>query len=243
MDEKKNKKIFKSLGELAETFETTMYKQQEEWEAKPEEEKARILEERRLQEEAEKREALIRSYQSKGIPPRFYDASWKNWIQDTEEKQKSFATVKQAWKTNLFLCGKSGTGKTHLAMCLAKDGAIYRRLPDIFREVRSSFDNLKTEQEFLNHYGSVKLLVIDEIGRQKYSPFEQNLFFEIIDKRWNNILPTTLVTNLNEKEFSQEYGTAIVDRLRPVIVRFNWDSRRESLNLPPREENQDDIDF
>jgi DNA replication protein DnaC len=170
---------------------------------------------------------------------------WENWIQDTEEKQKAFTTVKQAWKTNLFLCGKSGTGKTHLAMCLAKDGAIYRRLPDIFREARPSFDNLITEQEFLNHYGSVKLLVIDEIGRQKYSPFEINLFFEIIDKRWNNILPTTLVTNLTEKEFSQEYGTAIVDRLRPTIVRFNWESRREKLNIPPppEKENQDDIDF
>jgi DNA replication protein DnaC len=239
MDEKSNKSLQKFLASI----EEQRCRAEEEWEAKPEEEKARILEEQRRKEDAEKQEALIRSYQNKGIPPRFYDVTWENWIQDTEEKQKAFTAVKQAWKTNLFLCGKSGTGKTHLAMCLAKDGAIYRRLPDIFREVRSSFDNLVTEQEFLNHYGSVKLLVIDEIGRQKYSPFEQNLFFEIIDKRWNNILPTTLITNLNEKEFSQEYGTAIVDRLRPIIVRFNWESRRESLNLPPKEENQNDIDF
>lgn len=228
MDEKSNR----SLQDLLASFEEQQRRAEEEWEAKPEEEKARIREERRLHEEAEKREALIRSYQSKGIPPRFYDVTWENWIQDTDDKRKAFITVKQAWKTNLFLCGKSGTGKTHLAMCLAKDGAVYRRLPDIFREVRSSFDDLRTEQEFLNYYGSIKLLVVDEIGRQKYSPFEQNLFFEIIDKRWNNILPTTLVTNLNEKEFSQEYGTAIVDRLRPTIVRFNWDSRRESLNIP-----------
>jgi DNA replication protein DnaC len=220
--------------------------EEERWNALPEEEKRRITGERRSQEEAEKREALIRSYKNKGIPPRFYDVTWENWIQDTEEKRKAFTTAKQAWKTNLFLCGKSGTGKTHLAMCLAKDGASYRRLPDIFREVRSSFEDLKTEQEFINYYGTVKLLVIDEIGRQKYSPFEQNLFFEIIDKRWNNILPTTLVTNLNEKEFSQEYGTAIVDRLRPVIIRFNWESLRAELNLPEKnepEKEEDDIDF
>jgi DNA replication protein DnaC len=242
MDEKSNR----SLQALIANAEEQKRKAEEEWETKTEEEKARILEEQRLQEEAEKREALIRSYQNKGMPPRFYDVTWENWIQDTEEKQKTFATVKKAWETNLFLCGKSGTGKTHLAMCLAKDGAVYRRLPDIFREVRSSFDNLKTEQEFLNHYGSVKLLVIDEIGRQKYSPFEINLFFEIIDKRWNNILPTTLVTNLNEKEFSQEYGTAVIDRLRPTIVRFNWESQRESLNIPEKiepEKQEDDIDF
>jgi DNA replication protein DnaC len=238
MDEKSNG----SLQELLASIEEWRRVAEEEWEAKPEKEKARILEERRRKEEAEKREALIRSYQSEGVPPRFYDATWENWIQDTEEKRKALATVKQAWKTNLFLCGKSGTGKTHLAMCLAKDGAVYRRLPDIFREARSSFDNLKTERDFLNRYGSVKLLVIDEIGRQKHSPFERNLFFEIIDKRWNNILPTTLITNLNEKEFSQEYGTAIVDRLRPAIVRFSWESRRESLNIPPPPKGED-IDF
>jgi hypothetical protein len=45
-----------------------------------------------------------------------------------------------------------------------------------------------------------------------------------------------LITNLNEKEFSNEYGTAIVDRLRPIIVRFDWGSHREELNLPPRAE-------
>jgi DNA replication protein DnaC len=237
MDEKSNG----SLQELLASLEEKRRMSEEEWAAKPEEEKARILEERRLQEEMVKREALIRSYEKKGIPPRFYDVTWENWIQDTDEKRKVFTTVKKAWETNLFLCGKSGTGKTHLAMCLAKDGAVYRRLPDIFREVRLAFNNLMTEQELLNYYGSVRLLIIDEIGRQKYSPFEMNLFFEIIDKRWNNILPTSLVTNLNEKEFSQEYGTAIVDRLRPTIIRFNWESRRESLNITEKQE--DDIDF
>jgi hypothetical protein len=56
------------------------------------------------------------------------------------------------------------------------------------------------------------------------------------------VLPTTLITNLNKKEFFSEYGTAILDRLRPVIVEFTWESRRESLNIP-ESQNEDDIDF
>jgi DNA replication protein DnaC len=86
------------------------------------------------------------------------------------------------------------------------------------------------------------LLIIDEVGRQGFTLFEKTLFWDIIDTRWNNLLPTTLLTNLDRKEFTAEYGTAIVDRLRPTIVRFNWESRRESLNTPSPQ-NDDDIDF
>jgi DNA replication protein DnaC len=230
----------RTFKDLIAEFEKHTREKQKEWEALPEEEKKRIFDEQRRQEETEKREALIASYHSKGIPPRFYDVSWDKWISDTDDKLKTFHTVKdRAWKTNLFLCGKSGTGKTHLAMCLTKDGATYKRLPDIFREVRLNFDG---EQEIINRYGSAKLLIIDEVGRQKFSSFEHNLFFEIIDKRWNNVLPTTLVTNQSKKEFFAEYGTSIIDRLRPVIVNFNWESYRENLNISASQ-TDDDIDF
>jgi DNA replication protein DnaC len=171
----------------------------------------------------------------------FYDASWENWVSDTEDKLKALNTVKhEAWKTNLFLCGESGTGKTHLAMCLVKEGAVYKKLLQIFREVKADFS---AEQSIVDFYGSVKLLIIDEVGRQGFTPFEKTLFWDIVDTRWNNFLPTTLLTNLDRKEFTAEYGTAIADRLRPVLVKFDWESRRESLNLPPKEENHDDIDF
>ena len=233
-------KFKRSLKDIIDECKKRADEDQAKWDTLPEEEKQRIREEEQRRETATQREELIASYQNKGIPPRFYDVSWDNWISDTDDKLKAFQIVKnEAWKTNLFLCGKSGTGKTHLAMCLTKDGAIYRRLPDIFREVRLDFNS---EQEIINRYGSLKLLIIDEVGRQKFSPFETNLFFEIIDKRWNNMVPTTLITNLNEKEFLAEYGTAIIDRLRPKTVKFNWESRRESLDIPAPQK-EDEIDF
>jgi DNA replication protein DnaC len=118
-------------------------------------------------------------------------------------------------------------------MCLTKDGATYRRLSDIFREVQEKRDS---ERTIINHYGSVKLLIVDEAGRSQLPPFEMmkliNLFFDIIDNRWNNMLPTTLITNLSTDEFSAEYGAATLDRLRPVSVYFDWESYRESLRVP-----------
>jgi DNA replication protein DnaC len=227
------------LGDIMARLEETMKQQQQEYESLPKEEKLRLIAEERRKEEQEKRERQYAIYKDIGITPKFYDEYWDTWVADTPEKKKAFTTVKeQAWNTNLFLCGKSGTGKTHLAMCLTKDGATYQRLPDIFREVRMNFS---TEQSVINNYGTVKFLIIDEIGRQKFTPFEKDLFFEIIDKRWNYQRPTTLITNQDEKEFLEEYGKAIVDRLRPIIIEFNWESRREELNL--NKTSVEDIEF
>jgi DNA replication protein DnaC len=217
-------------------FEKHANEERERWEALPEQEKQRILDEKRRCEETEKREAFIAFCRSNNIPPIFYDASWDNWISDTEDRLRAFNTVRnRAWKTNLFLCGKSGTGKTYLAMCLVKEGAVYKKLLQIFREVKADFS---AEQSIVDFYGSVNLLILDEVGRQGFTPFEKTLFWDIIDTRWNNLLPTTLLTNLDRKEFITEYGTAIIDRLRPVVVEFNGESRRERLNIPssPKDE-------
>ena len=245
--------MIKSAGEAMSSFLEEMKlreaREKAEWEALPEQERQAILEEReRLAKEQEARELAeqhqrqLENWKRRGITKRYFEANWDNWIANTPDKEKAKRNAKTAWETNLIFSGSNGTGKTHLAMCLAKDGATYRRLPDIFREVRSSYNDVsryipsanlairgESESEILDYYGECKLLVIDEIGRQKFNDFELNLFFEIIDRRWNNILPTTIITNLTVSEFSELYSAAILDRLRPVEVDFNWESMRGEI--------------
>ena len=172
------------------------------------------------------RERQLKDWKYRGMTNRYIDSTWDNWEADTPEKITAKDYAKTAWFRNMFFSGGNGTGKTHLAMCLVKDGAMYRRISDIFREVRLDFDS---EDSIIDYYSSYKLLILDEVGRQKFSDFEKNLFFEIIDRRWNNVLPTTVITNLTPQEFAEAYGAAVLDRLRPRLVKFNWDSMRKII--------------
>jgi DNA replication protein DnaC len=215
------------LARMQQEEEERTVREKAEWDALPEEEKQRILtqyEQERLEQE---REELIQKYKLNGIPPRFYDATWDNWIADTPEQKEAKEKIKQAWKKNLFVIGGNGTGKTHLAMCLAKGGATYCMASELFRTVR---EDLSIEQETIDNYGECKLLVLDETGRQKGTDFERNLLFEIIDKRWNNMLPTTIIGNISKREFADIYGQAAIDRLRPETVNFNWNSKRQIIS-------------
>jgi len=197
-----------------------------EWDALSEDQKQRIVEEQKREAENREREKQLMSWKNSGIKERYYDASWDNWIADTPGKKYAIDKAKKAWTENIFLAGKNGTGKTYLAMCLTKDGATYKEAADIFREIRNNFNN---EQKILDSYGSCKLLIIDEVGRQnknELSDFEKNTFFEIIDRRWNNCLPTTLIANMDVDEVVNLLGAAILDRLRPIFVYFDWESMR-----------------
>jgi DNA replication protein DnaC len=213
----------KDLDEFLESLDKKIQERVKDWEAMPEEEKARIMAGPYTPAPVQEEDEKIAWYKKRGIPERYYNSTWDNWIADTPSKQKALSMAKKAWNKNLFFSGRNGTGKTHLGICLAKDGATYRRMSEIFREVREDFEN---ERETIAYYGNVNLLIVDEIGRGNHSPFEKNMLFEIIDRRYNNMLPTTLISNMSTAELSTECGAAIMDRLRPIVVCFDWESHR-----------------
>lgn len=117
------------------------------------------------------------------------------------------------WTTDLggiIMLGSVGTGKTHLATAICKavcdtgNKTLLTTIPVIIRTIRSSWNQNKTDQwgsslsedDIIRDYSHKwKLLVIDEIGTQYGSDSEKVIISEIINNRYNNLLPTMIIGN------------------------------------------------
>jgi len=86
-----------------------------------------------------------------------------------------------------------------------------------------------TDRDVVLHLGSLDLLVIDEIGCQKGSEYELGLLHSIIDRRYQAVLPTVLISNLGPEGLKAYIGDRALDRLRQnggQVVGFTWSSMR-----------------
>lgn len=181
-----------------------------------------------------------------GITKRLNGVTLNDFKINCNESSRAFAMcneylLKVKDKTpvgGLILIGRCGTGKTMLASGMI-EGLGYsnftsrmRTISSLVLELKESWrnDSQVSESELIQFYTNhVDFLVIDEIGCQRNSDTESLLLFNILDGRYNNMLPTVLVSNLSLQDFKNSIGERCYDRLKDdggKIVAFNWESLR-----------------
>lgn len=179
-----------------------------------------------------------------GIPLRFRERNFDNFVAENSGQESAFAIAESFAKnfvehnktgSTLIFSGRVGTGKTHLALSIAqhimpKHTAMYINALDAVRMVRDTWRKVseQSETDVLNMLGSIDLLVIDEVGVQNGTENEQVLLFDIINRRYRDMRPTILLTNLGTKGFSDFITERSFDRLKEngTWVKFDWESYR-----------------
>lgn len=181
-----------------------------------------------------------------GIPPRFDDRTFDTFKADTPGRAKAKA-VMQAFVAdlkegkpgrNVIMSGKPGTGKSHLTCSVVHElyeTKLVRRLvlADLIRAIRDTWrkDSDKSETKVLDFFGrEVDLLIIEEVGTTAGSDDEKARVFAVLNARYENCLPTVIVTNLGKDALAAELGERVMDRLREgggVFLPFDWESSRK----------------
>lgn len=204
--------------------------------------------------EAEARAAAARlaAWQNRigqaGIPERFSDRSFDNFVAASEGQQRAlrfcrnyadnFDAVRKSGRSAMFI-GKPGTGKTHLACAIglqvmrANRTVLFATVMRALRRVKNSWAKGAEESEgqAIATLTAPDLLILDEVGVQFGTEFERHMLFDILNERYERRLPTILMSNLPVEQASDYLGERIIDRLREDgggRIVFDWDSHRKT---------------
>ncbi len=201
-----------------------------------------LLEKEKDLKEQQKQQDKINEILNKvdNLPKKYKHAGFKNFDL-TPEKQKAFNTAlafsKNPQNKWLIMLGKNGTGKTHLAHAILKvTGGIFRDFGDITDELLDAQAGFGIGRcELIKKYSQTPMLVIDEVDKVKKTDGRLSWLNKILNNRYNEMLPTIIIGNIDVKSFCElidiNNGQAMRDRIDEVgiVVSFDWESYRKRL--------------
>lgn len=179
------------------------------------------------------------------VPKRFNTCTFESFEQDEHNSSackyaynyaSKFSKIKANGGSMIFY-GTCGTGKTHLACSIANkivsDNAgdvMYTKIYELTGSIKDTWSNSDaSESDVIKQYTDADLLIIDEVGVQFGSEAEQMILFRVLNKRYEDIKPTIIVSNLDDKGLDKYLGERIIDRMYEGgggMIAFDWDSRR-----------------
>jgi DNA replication protein DnaC len=189
------------------------------------------------------RESMTRA----GVPRRYLLSRLENYIPAPENVQSlnllktHVQHVMSGGSNGLVLSGQVGVGKTHLAC-----GMTYRFLShglrtwfisftDLMRKIRQGkghpWEDEQGEMRLMQRASCVPVLLLDDIGNTGFVDWDRQVLDEVINARYEKMLPTIATTNLDICPLEAAVGQRTLDRLltnNESYLAFTGESHRRA---------------
>ncbi|MDR0943888.1 MAG: ATP-binding protein [Ruminococcus sp.] len=131
---------------------------------------------------------------------------------------------------SLLIYGKTGLGKTHISIAMAKR-IIEKGYTVAYSSIISLLENISRDKfERNNQYSNterdiidVDLLIIDDLGSEYETPYLESIIYHVINSRMNLQKPTIINCNLDKlDDLSDRYDYRIVSRITNYYKRVHF---------------------
>lgn len=180
--------------------------------------------------EQERIERRIRSMQRMGTLDALHRLTFETFIPEPAHlpPEKAF-NVRRAFETCLYyadvpegwllLTGTYGCGKTHLAAAIANaridlgQPVLFMVVPDLLDHLRGTFNPNSgvNYDELFEQLRTTPLLILDDLGAQSSTPWAQEKLFQLLNHRYNALLPTVITTNQRFEDLEPRLRSRLLD--------------------------------
>ncbi len=190
-------------------------------------------------------------YEKIGIGRRYFDKTLSGFVVTNQDQKNALNHcvdfVKGFKKHNakgLFLIGKAGTGKTHMACASCKaildkfERIKIYNITSLLDDIKTTYSNRtnKSESQIFQNLRSLDLLVLDDLGKE-YSKTDNlgnswvnEKLYRIINDRYEDNRPIIVTTNFSINDLERKIDPAIISRLLEMTIGINcnWEDFRKN---------------
>lgn len=157
----------------------------------------------------------------------------QNILKNSFDFIKNFSSSSE----NLLFYGNSGTGKTFLSHCIAKElldkgyMIVYRTAESLIQDLRKI--KLEHDLDLEDVLVNCDLLIIDDLGTEQISVFSKAEFFNLLNRKLLKNKKMIISTNYTLEELSKNYSERITSRLfgNFTLYKFFGEDIRVKMNL------------
>ena len=183
------------------------------------------------------------NFENAQIPPRYATCSFETLTQYENDNMdravraaKQFVAAFPSVHKGPLLIGPTGIGKTHIAIAMLRGitykgfHGIYYNTSKLLSTLRASYHRNATHSEegVLEQVSEAELLILDDLGAERFTDWMNDMMHLVIDDRYNKRLPTVVTTNYPDTEIDDpdslrlRVGNRIHSRLHQLCDFFSF---------------------